>query len=64
MARPTAGLQRRYQLLCRTVRGSRIRIRFQSGQNHIAGTHPNPLAGTDILGYREPYAALSLLSHV
>jgi hypothetical protein len=36
----------------------------QSGQNHIAGPHPNPLARTDIPGYRELYAALNLLSPV
>jgi len=46
----------------------RIRTRFshriQSGQNQIARTHPNPLAGTDILGYRTLYAALNLLSPV
>jgi hypothetical protein len=37
---------------------------FQSGQNQIAGLYPNPLARTDILGYRELYAALNLLSPV
>jgi hypothetical protein len=42
----------------------RIRTRFQSGQNQIAGLYPNPLARTDILGYRELYAALNLLSPV
>jgi hypothetical protein len=36
----------------------------QSGQHQITGPHPNPLARTDILGYREPYAALNLLSPV
>lgn len=36
----------------------------QSGQNQVAGTHPDPLARTDILGYRELYAALNLLSPV
>jgi hypothetical protein len=33
----------------------------QSGQNQIAGTHPNPLARTDTLGYRALYAALTRL---
>ncbi len=34
------------------------------GQNRIAGTHPDPLTRIDILGYRELYAALNLLSPV
>jgi hypothetical protein len=34
----------------------------QRGQNQIAGPHPSPLARTDILGYRELYTALNLLS--
>jgi hypothetical protein len=35
-----------------------------AGQNHIASTQPDPLTRTDILGYRELYAALNLLSPV